>query len=151
MWYVNHTSIYKIIAPSMFLIDCLMALDPPWTDYALAMSHQHLEYPHGPAVGHRVDGPRDAIRLCWHWKCHGVPKMRHGPCSGPRQSIPGRDRAEGLHLTGGTSTSTSGLFSATAEHVSPWPSPQLYFPSWASCSGSFAGFPLGTNQWLSLQ
>lgn len=140
----------KIIAPPMSLIDCLMALDTPWTDYALTMSHQHPEYLHGPAVGHRVDGPRDAICLCWHQKCHGVPKMRHGPCLDPRQTIPGRDRAEGPHLMGHTSTSASGPFPATAEHVSPWPSP-LHFPSWASCSGFFAGCPLGTNQWLSLQ
>lgn len=80
------------------------------------------------------------------------PHPRHHPCPGPSQRVPGRDRAERPHVTGLDSSSASGPFLATAEHLLlPGLHPELHFPSWASCPVSFGGCPPGTSGRLSLQ
>nr|XP_014336228.1 PREDICTED: cyclin-dependent kinase 2-associated protein 2 isoform X1 [Bos mutus] len=104
------------------------------------------EHLHRPAVCHRRDGQRDPAHLCWQQERHGTPEERHHPCPGPRQRVPGRDRAERPHVTGPDSTSASGPFLATAEHLLlPGLHPELHFPSWASCPVSFGGYPPGTS------
>lgn len=80
------------------------------------------------------------------------PHLRHHPCPGPSQRVPGRDRAERPHVTGRKSATASGPFLATAEHLLlPGLHPELHFPTWASCPVSLGGCPPGTRGRLSLQ
>lgn len=80
------------------------------------------------------------------------PHLRHHPCPGPSQRVPGRNRAERPHVTGRNSAIGSGPFLATAEHLLlPGLHPELHFPTWASCPVSLGGCPPGTRGRLSLQ